>query len=111
MTSHLLLHEIGTGKDFTLELPCVVGRSGKVDLTFSDSAISQRHARIAESHGKIWIEDLKSANGVYVNGQRIVEKTVLKSGDLIQLGRSHFQLATRPRQVLQQTLVLVSLRT
>jgi K+-sensing histidine kinase KdpD len=109
MTNHLLLHEISTGEDFTLELPCVVGRSGDADLTFSDSAISQRHARIDESRGEIWIEDLKSANGVYVNGQRIVEKTLLKSGDLIQLGRSHFRLATGPRQVSEQTLVLDSL--
>ncbi|MGE5311365.1 MAG: FHA domain-containing protein, partial [Nitrospirota bacterium] len=109
MTSHLVLHEISTGKNFTFRLPCIIGRSGDADLTFSDSAISQRHARIEESRGEIWIEDLKSANGVYVNGQRIVEKTLLKSGDLIQMGRSHFQLATGPRQVAQQTLVLDSL--
>ena len=109
MTSHLVFHEISTGKDFTFQLPCVIGRSGDAGLTFSDSAISQRHARIEESRGEIWIEDLKSANGVYVNGQRIVEKTLLKFGDLIQLGRSHFQLAREPRQVSQQTLVLDSL--
>jgi len=109
MTSHLVLHEISTGKDFAFQLPCVIGRSGDADLIFSDPAISQLHARIEEFRGEIWIEDLKSANGVYVNGQRIVEKTLLKSGDLIQLGRSHLQLATGPRQVSQQTLVLDSL--
>jgi pSer/pThr/pTyr-binding forkhead associated (FHA) protein len=109
MTGHLALNEISTGREYALQLPCVIGRSADADLIFSDPSISQRHARLEEHRGEIWIEDLKSANGVYVNGQRIAEKVLLKSGDLIQLGRSHFQLATGPRAISQKTLVLDSL--
>lgn len=109
MTNHLILHEITTGKDYKFRLPCVIGRNDDADLIFSDPAISQHHARLEELQSEIWIEDLKSANGVYVNGRRITERTLLKSGDLIQLGRSRFQFATASREVSPQTLILDSL--
>jgi pSer/pThr/pTyr-binding forkhead associated (FHA) protein len=105
MAHEFTLHEIATGRDYTLRLPCIIGRGGDADLTLSDPAVSQRHARIAEIAGDLWIEDLNSANGVYVNGERIVAQAHLKSGDLIQLGRTYLQLPTLPREVSQQTLV------
>jgi len=109
MAHELILHEIVTGRDYTLQLPCIIGRGGDADLTLSDPAVSQRHARIAEIGGDICIEDLNSANGVYVNGERIRARTPLKSGDLIQLGRTSLQLPAVPRGVSRQTLVLDTL--
>jgi pSer/pThr/pTyr-binding forkhead associated (FHA) protein len=106
MTKHVVLQELSSGRNHQIDLPCVVGRSNEVDLTLSDPSISQRHALIAESDNQIWIEDLKSRNGVYVNGQKIKEKTFLRTGDSVQLGQTKFLICEGEEEISEQTLVL-----
>ncbi len=90
-------------------MPCVLGRSNDAGLTFSDPSISHRHALIAEIDNQIWIEDLKSRNGVYVNDQKIKEKTLLKTGDSVQLGQTKFLVCQAEKEFSEQTLILHSL--
>jgi GAF domain-containing protein len=59
--------------------------------------------------GEIWIEDLKSANGIYVNGQKTEEKNLLKPGDSIRLGRTEFLVSQAEEEVSQQTVILHTL--
>ena len=63
----------------------VLGRSPTAQVRFNDDGVSRRHARSFEQSGEVMIEDLQSANGTLVNGERI-EKRALKDGDKIQLG-------------------------
>ena len=70
----------------TRDEPTLIGRSSdQVQLT--DDSASRRHAELRPVNGGGWvIEDLKSSNATYVNGQRIVSQTKLKHGDQIRIG-------------------------
>lgn len=63
----------------------LLGRSSP-EMPLSDFAVSRRHAELKPA-GRGWsLEDLKSANGTYVNGKRIERPTRLRHGDQIRLG-------------------------
>ncbi len=63
-----------------------MGRSPKVDLQLNDVGVSRQHARIV-CHGEdVFVEDLESANGTYLNGRRVTSDYQLQDGDKITLG-------------------------
>src|SRR4051812_36238971 len=49
----------------------IIGRDPAADICLSDDGISRRHARLARHGGAILLTDLGSANGTYVNEQRV----------------------------------------
>lgn len=62
---------------------------GSVDLDLSpDTTVSRLHARIYESNGVIWAEDLQSKYGTLVNGTKITLPTPIKPGDTITIGET-----------------------
>lgn len=72
---------------FALEpRPLLIGRSKECYVVVDDAAVSRRHARLNVGATEVTIEDLGSANGVFVNGNRITGVEVLEDGDQIQVG-------------------------
>src|SRR5581483_9591515 len=65
--------------------PLVIGRSQRCDLVFHGEGLSRRHCTMWVMNGCLWIRDLASTNGTFVNGARIATEK-LKAGDQIQLG-------------------------
>lgn len=63
----------------------VLGRNAGCDVVLSSPVISQQHAAIARSGAAVHLEDLGSANGVFVNGLQ-VKRQELKPGDRIRIG-------------------------
>ena len=63
----------------------MVGRDRTCSVVLAHPAVSRRHARITNAGGSLTLEDLKSANGTYVNNTR-VDKAVLKPGDVVRFG-------------------------
>ncbi|MFO0661403.1 MAG: FHA domain-containing protein [Polyangiaceae bacterium] len=64
----------------------MVGRDQKSTLRLTERNISRHHMRLRR-HGEGWvIDDLRSYNGTYVNGHRVVGSAHLNHGDLIQIG-------------------------
>jgi hypothetical protein len=86
----------GTGGaiDFAVDIPAgfdqVLGRDASADITLSDSAVSRRHARLFRAADGVWLEDLGSTNGTYINGDRLTVPYRLHDGDQVQLGNSLF---------------------
>ena len=68
----------------------VVGRSPDCDITFSYERLSRRHAQFHESDGVLWITDLESVNGTFVNGKRLTAVERLKDGDKISFEKLKF---------------------
>ena len=64
----------------------IVGRARGCDIQLDDPFVSRRHARVLSRNVGTAIEDLGSANGLYVNGQRSLGVTPLHPGDVLQLG-------------------------
>ena len=82
----------GPGETLNLHLPDgVVGRGGGVAVRIADASVSKSHARLFLSSGVLFITDLQSTNGTYVNGKRI-DQSALADGDLLQLGGAVFQV-------------------
>lgn len=71
--------------------PIVVGRSSDLDMVLVEDMVSRKHARIAMQTGEVWIEDLGSTNGTFVNGEKI-KRAKLKEGDRVLIGTSILKL-------------------
>lgn len=63
----------------------MVGRDRTCAIVLAHPAVSRRHARITIAGRDAVLEDLKSANGTYVNNTR-VDRVVLKAGDIVRFG-------------------------
>jgi pSer/pThr/pTyr-binding forkhead associated (FHA) protein len=76
------------GQTFTLKAgENVIGRVSGLDMTIPDTLISRRHAVITVERDRVTIKDLDSANGTFVNHQRISGRpVVLHDGDQIGVG-------------------------
>lgn len=85
---HLLVHVQGTELGRVRELKkekTLIGRSTDADLWLGDDGVSRKHARLVKEGNDLYIEDLNSANGTFVQGERIT-KQKLNDGDQIQFG-------------------------
>ncbi|MBK8172424.1 MAG: DUF4388 domain-containing protein [Sandaracinaceae bacterium] len=69
----------------------VVGRSSELDMVLVEDMVSRRHAKITVSPTEIFIEDLGSTNGTFVNGEKI-KRTRLNEGDRVLIGTSIIKL-------------------
>jgi len=77
------------GSSYILDKPEVVlGRELNNDVPVPDPEISRRHARFITRANDVYIEDLGSTNGTFLNGVRVKAPTLLHSGDLITLAES-----------------------
>ncbi|MGL6162043.1 FHA domain-containing protein [Microbulbifer sp.] len=75
-------HPAIAGKVFPVRETSVVGRSDECDITFSLSHLSRRHARLEVREGLLFVIDLGSANGTYLNNRRVVESRVRRGDEL-----------------------------
>ncbi|MDO5017808.1 MAG: FHA domain-containing protein [Lagierella massiliensis] len=67
-----------------------IGRSDSNKIVLKDRFISKNHARIFKQKGLFYLEDLGSANGSYVNGQRVDKIVQLRDKDLVDFGQVEF---------------------
>ena len=76
------------GNEFPLNsAPVTVGRGGQNDLVLDgDEFASARHARIELRGDGVWVQDLDSTNGTYVNGSRVAGAQRLGAGDVLRVG-------------------------
>lgn len=77
------------GEIYDLHEPMIsIGRSSDCTLRVEDNAISRQHFKIICESNAVFIEDAKSTNGTFVNGQSIgANKVQLRDGDKIQISR------------------------
>lgn len=75
----------------------LIGRSVACKVVLDDSDVSRRHARLTVSELGVVIEDLDSANGVFINGERMTGKRHLSNNDRIQVGAEELQLLVDTR--------------
>ena len=78
------------GKAFDLSgSEMTIGRDVACEVSLSgDSSVSRRHAKLTRENGDVWIEDLGSTNGTYLNGVKVEGRTKVSHGDTLQFGES-----------------------
>jgi EAL domain-containing protein (putative c-di-GMP-specific phosphodiesterase class I) len=71
-------------------LPFTIGRDESCSLTLESKWVSMHHAEINTSGELLWIRDLGSTNGTFVNQRPIERSELIEPGDVIMLGKSNF---------------------
>ncbi|MEJ2362302.1 MAG: adenylate/guanylate cyclase domain-containing protein [Gammaproteobacteria bacterium] len=106
-----------TMDDFSRTVPCktvlTLGRDKSSDIVLADLMVSRNHAMIrCIGHGDYYLIDGGSANGSYVNQQRVTMPRLLKHGDRIIIGSIEFLFEQEKREVeesdnvsMQETIV------
>lgn len=69
----------------------IIGRSSDLDMVLVEDMVSRRHAKITSTASDVYIQDLGSTNGTFVNGEKI-SRSRLSEGDRILVGTSIIKL-------------------
>jgi hypothetical protein len=81
------------GLTFDLDDELTVGRSPGCGVPLiEDIYTSTLHARLFRQHEQLWVEDLGSTNGTFVNSERISQAMRLGKGDHLQIGSTVFEV-------------------
>jgi hypothetical protein len=79
------------GQAFVVGFGLVIGRAGGIEIRIEDSFASGRHARVFDHDGHVYLEDMNSTNGTYLNGQRVEGQEPLQPDDRIRIGDTEFR--------------------
>ncbi|TQV89777.1 FHA domain-containing protein [Aliikangiella coralliicola] len=96
------------GQYFSLANGFDIGREKSCDVLVPLSYVSRKHAKFALRKDKLYIEDLNSSNGTYVNGERI-KSCELRNGDELRLDEFIFsvigpvtKVESKPRTIVRE---------
>jgi len=84
---------LATGDEFTLDsTPLTVGRGGQNDVSIEgDEFASAHHLRVEPRRDGVWVSDVGSTNGTFVNGVRIDAPRKLETGDVVRVGETELR--------------------
>ena len=82
-------HEPGT--TFELNGGATMGRSDNAEIRVDDPFASSAHARIFPRGDFMYVEDMGSTNGTYLNGRQVRNAERLKMADVIRIGDSEYR--------------------
>jgi hypothetical protein len=80
------------GRTFALGEETTIGRAAGCQVTIDDTYASQLHARVFQRDGQIFVEDIGSTNGTYLNRKKVTGPMVFQRGDQLQIGNTVLEL-------------------
>jgi hypothetical protein len=80
----------------------IIGRSSDLDMVLVEDMVSRRHAKITSTDAEVYIQDLGSTNGTFVNGEKI-SRSRLNEGDRILVGTSIMKVVGADERSYSQT--------
>ncbi len=82
--------DLDEGEDFELDsAQLTIGRGRQNDIAIgTDEYASARHARFEPRQDGVWVQDLGSTNGTYLNGMRLEHPRRLTQGDIVRVGET-----------------------
>lgn len=75
---------------YTIDGKITLGRNQENDIYIKDPFVSKRHFQIIEDEEDYYLEDLDSANGTYLNQEKIEDVVKLRNGDIIKVSNIEF---------------------
>ena len=80
--------------NFAVDSEVIMGRNNEASVIVdNDNSISKKHCSVSFTNGKIMVKDLASANKTYINNIEITAPSELRSGDVLRLGRTSFDVS------------------
>ncbi|HEX9380083.1 MAG TPA: FHA domain-containing protein [Gaiellaceae bacterium] len=88
--------DLAEGEDFNLDsAQLTIGRGRQNDIPIAtDEYASARHARFEPRQDGVWVQDLGSTNGTYLNGTRLDRPRRLTQGDIVRIGETDLRFET-----------------
>lgn len=83
----------------------VIGRLDDCDIVLPSTSVSRQHARIFIENGRCFIEDMGSANGVIVDGQRVIQRRDLGTASQIRVGDFYMYVEFKGAQDASQSVL------
>ena len=85
---------LDTGEEVPVDsMPVAVGRGGQNEVPLEgDEFASAQHARFEAKRDGLWVEDIGSTNGTFVNGARVTTPRRLSKGDVVRVGQTDFRV-------------------
>lgn len=87
-----------TDHEIKLDLPATIGRGREAGVQVQHSLVSRIHCELFERDGRLFVRDLQSLNGTYVNNFRIVDEEPLLPDQLLTLGNITFRAKYQPAE-------------
>jgi hypothetical protein len=83
-----------TGEEIPVDsMPVAIGRGGQNDVPLdADEFASAEHARFEARRDGLWVEDVGSTNGTFVNGARVTTPRRLSRGDIVRVGQTDLKV-------------------
>jgi hypothetical protein len=84
------------GDELTLNSSALrLGRGSDNDVNLArDEYASSKHARVEPRRDGVWVEDIGSTNGTYLNGIRLTRAKKLAPGDVVRIGETELRYET-----------------
>ena len=89
------------------DTPMSIGSAADNTVVVSDRAVSRHHCRIEPSLDGVWLRDLGSTNGTWVDGVRI-RRYPLRAGAVVRIGRTMFRVTTRENRAAADVIAASS---
>ena len=90
------------GKEVNVDRDLLVGRHQDADILVQSAEVSRKHAVFLLKDGALWVQDLNSSNGTFVNDKKIEADTLLKEGDIVQFASVKFSIL-QPASKIEST--------
>lgn len=81
-----------SGKEISVDRDMLIGRHQDADILLQAAEISRRHAALVLKDNALWVQDLKSSNGTFVNDLKVDGEVLLKEGDIVQFASQKFSV-------------------
>ncbi|HET9029020.1 MAG TPA: FHA domain-containing protein [Candidatus Aquilonibacter sp.] len=88
----LQVFELGEQRSFQGTCPLVLGRDRSSGLVLADPEVSRRHARFETQGDTVFVRDLGSSNGTFLNGKRLSAAIELREGDEVDVGTTRLRV-------------------
>ncbi|HSQ20701.1 MAG TPA: SpoIIE family protein phosphatase, partial [Blastocatellia bacterium] len=85
-----------------------IGRSSRNDICISDPFASRLHAEIRRENDQVMLVDNGSANGTFVNGQRVTDSLRLNVGDIVRIGETEIEYTSGEQDMLSGATVYLT---
>ena len=97
-------HTALSNRVFPIKPESLVGRSNECDITLAAAHLSRRHAKLTIQEDLLYVKDLGSANGTYLNGKRVISEERVRRGDELRFDTLSFAVIG-PAQDMDKTTV------
>lgn len=92
-----------SGQEIIVERDLLVGRHQDADILLQSADVSRRHAVLLFKDDQVWVQDLNSSNGTFLNDERIEQEAELQHGDRLQFASFVFAVHA-PERIQRSSL-------